>query len=106
MNDPELEKIFNEIMLGGPPFANDNAEYQAQALIDYFRPKLLAWRDRAVRKAEDKVIDIAHSKPCDCKRSDHLPTPVRSVQGDITKYCQFSRVLLSDQLQQPTKEQE
>jgi DsbC/DsbD-like thiol-disulfide interchange protein len=46
-------------------------------------------------EAENKVIEIAHRKPCDCGSTEHFPTPVRSVQGNVTYYCQFSRVVLS-----------
>lgn len=49
----------------------------------------------AVREAEDKIIAIAHRIPCDCGSNDHFPTPVRSVTGSVTRYCQFNRVVLS-----------
>lgn len=53
---------------------------------------ITAHTEKAVLAAEDKVIEIAHRKPCDCGSKDHLPTPVRSVQGPVTYYCQFSYV--------------
>lgn len=46
------------------------------------------------RKAEGAVIEKAHT-PCECGK-DHFGTPVRSVQGNITTYCQFSRIVPSD----------
>lgn len=49
--------------------------------------------ERAVNTAEDAVIEKAH-KPCECG-SDHFATPVRSVTGVVTTYCQFSRIQLS-----------
>ena len=46
----------------------------------------------AAAAAEDRVIDIAHRKPCDCGSTEHFPTPVRSVTGSVTYFCQFSRI--------------
>lgn len=51
-----------------------------------------------IAKAEDGVIQIAH-KPCECGQPHHA-TPVRSVQGGVTSYCQFSRVKLSHSLKE------
>jgi len=52
-------------------------------------------------KAEQFVIDLAH-RPCECGK-DHLATPVRSVTGALTSYCQFSRVTLSASTQTSTE---
>lgn len=57
----------------------------------------------AVQGAEDRVIEIAHRSPCDCGSTEHLPTPVRSVTGAVTFYCQFSHVVPSGNLKQEGK---
>lgn len=45
------------------------------------------------KAGEDAVLKVSESG-CECGR-DHKATPVRSVTGAITSYCQFSRVTLS-----------
>lgn len=47
-----------------------------------------------VERAEKRILDLAQ-KPCECRR-DHLATPVRSVTGVLTTYCQFSRIVRTE----------
>jgi hypothetical protein len=44
-----------------------------------------------IAEAENHVINKAHS-PCECGSKKHFATPVRSVTGIVTTYCQFSRM--------------
>jgi hypothetical protein len=75
------------------------------AEVDKTKQALLALVKTEVEKAEQAVIDKAHT-PCECGK-DHFGTPVRSVQGNVTTYCQFSRVVLSEaEKQRLTKETE
>lgn len=52
------------------------------------------YAQQVAREAEDNLIKKSHQQ-CECG-SDHFATPVRSVQGNITTYCQFRRVRLSE----------
>ena len=58
--------------------------------------------ERRVKAAENAVIDKANSQ-CECGEK-HFGTPVRSVMGNVTTYCQFSRVRPSTLTNQDTKE--
>lgn len=62
------------------------SEKHSRELLDIIE----AHTKQRVQAAEDKVIKKAH-KPCECGK-EHFGTPVRSVQGNVTTYCQFSRV--------------
>jgi hypothetical protein len=55
--------------------------------------RVAAQKQRWVKTAEDKIYAEAE-KVCP-QHGNHLMTPVRSVQGVPTSYCEFSRVVPS-----------
>lgn len=106
----EREKLEDDLLevVGMLPFLERGHTLNPKmypSLVDFIladRARIAAETEQRVRgEAEDAVIAIAHKH---CARCDGLVTPVRSVSGGVTFYCQkcdVSRV----QAKRPTTQQ-
>jgi hypothetical protein len=93
--DAKIDSILESFVLELDSFRKENPTKPVDAIYAQARHALQQLLLEARQEAEDAVIAIAHRKPCDCGSNDHFPTPVRSVMGNVTYYCQFSRIVPS-----------